>query len=122
MTIFCYPNCSTCKRAIAYLESNGISYSYRNIQTQRPDKRELEAIIRQSGKDSKKFFNTSGQVYRSLALKEKLSHLKDDQILELLSSDGMLVKRPLLVCDQGVLVGFKESEWDAFFIRRGDAS
>lgn len=115
MTIFCYPNCSTCKRATAYLERKGISYTYRNIKENRPSKEELEKIVIQSGKESRKFFNTSGQLYRSLELKDKIPELNDDQILDLLGSDGMLVKRPLLVSEKGVLVGFREAEWDAFF-------
>lgn len=115
MTIFCYPNCSTCKRATAYLERKGISYTYRNIKENRPSKEELEKIVIQSGKESRKFFNTSGQLYRSLELKDKIPELNDDQILDLLGSDGMLVKRPLLVSEKGVLVGFHEAEWDAFF-------
>lgn len=115
VTIFCYPNCSTCKRAVAYLESRNIAFTYRNIKADRPSKQELGRIIAQSGIDSKKFFNTSGQLYRSLGLKDKLPGLDTDQILDLLSSDGMLVKRPLLVCDATVLVGFRQAEWDAFF-------
>ncbi|NLA97970.1 MAG: arsenate reductase family protein, partial [Spirochaetales bacterium] len=113
MTIYCYPNCSTCKRATAYLERKGISYIYRNIKENRPSKEELEKIVIQSGKESRKFFNTSGQLYRSLELKDKIPELNDDQILDLLGSDGMLVKRPLLVSEKGVLVGFREAEWDA---------
>ena len=115
MTIFCYPNCSTCKRATAYLDRKSISYTYRNIKENRPSKEELEKIVIQSGKDSRKFFNTSGQLYRSLELKDKLPGLDADQVLDLLSSDGMLVKRPLLVSEKGILVGFREAEWDVFF-------
>ena len=111
MTIF-YP-IVPCKRAVAYPKQE-----YRlptEHQADRPIKEELGRIIAQSGIDSKKFFNTSGQLYRSLGLKDKLPGLDADQILDLLSSDGMLVKRPLLVCDATVLVGFRQAEWDAFF-------
>lgn len=119
MIIFCYPNCSTCKRAIAYLDNKGISYTVRNIKTQRANRQELQSFLEMSGKSGKQFFNTSGQTYRALGLKEKIPFLSEDQILDLLSSDGMLVKRPLLVSDRTVLIGFRQPQWDAFFQASG---
>ncbi len=115
MTIFCYPNCSTCKRAVDFLQRRALAYAYRNIKTDRPDKQELARIIKQSSLPMHAFFNTSGQLYRSLSIKDLLPTLKEEQVIELLASDGMLVKRPLLITERGVLVGFKQKEWEAFF-------
>ena len=103
MTFICYPKCTTCQ--------NGISYTFRDIKTENPAYEELSAWYRRSGLPLKKFFNTSGLLYKSMALKEKLPTMSEDEMLKLLATDGMLVKRPLLVSDEFVLVGFKETEW-----------
>ena len=108
MTIFCYNACSTCKKAITFLKTHSIQYTYRDIKTEPPTKEELRQMHRLSGLDLKKFFNTSGQLYRSLHVKDQLPSMSEEEILTLLSSDGMLVKRPLLIHEQPVLVGFKE--------------
>jgi len=107
----CYPRCSTCKKAQKWLDENDISYEYRDIAQQNPTEAELKEWIPRSGLPARKFFNTSGQLYRKLGLKDKLSGLTDAQQIELLATDGMLVKRPLLIGDSGVLVGFKADEW-----------
>lgn len=115
MTIFCYPRCSTCAKAVAFLEAKGLTYTYRDIKLERPNKDELRSIYQNSGLELRRFFNTSGQLYRSMELKSKLGELGEDAMLELLSSDGMLVKRPLLVSEKGVLVGFDVKKWSDFF-------
>lgn len=112
MTIICYPNCSTCKKAVAYLEEKGFAFTYRNIKEDRLSSDELSSLWRKSGLPLKRFFNTSGQLYRTLKLKDRLETLCDDELLTLLASDGMLVKRPLLVLDKQVLVGFRLNEWE----------
>ena len=106
-----YPNCSTCQKAKKFLESNDISFQERHIVEETPTKEELEKWIKQSGLEIKKFFNTSGLKYKELNLKEKLSNMTDAEKIELLASNGMLIKRPLLINDRIVLVGFKETEW-----------
>ena len=106
-----YPKCSTCKKAKKFLDDNKIIYNDRNIVTNNPNKEELKKFINLSGKDIHKFFNTSGIKYRELNLKDTLKELDFDEQLDILASDGMLVKRPLLVLDNNVLIGFKESEW-----------
>ncbi|MDD3057633.1 MAG: arsenate reductase family protein [Sphaerochaeta sp.] len=113
MTIFCYPRCSTCAKAIAFLDAKGLSYTYRDIKLNRPSKEELRSLFQRSGLELRRFFNTSGQLYRSMELKTKLSSLSEDEMLQLLASDGMLVKRPLLVTEKTVLVGFDEKKWEA---------
>ncbi len=107
-----YPPCSTCKKAKNWLDSHGISYTDRHIKEQNPSKEELTLWYKQSGLPLKKFFNTSGLLYKSMALKDKLPTMAEDEQLELLSTDGMLVKRPIIVADDFILVGFKESEWE----------
>ena len=112
MNIFiCYPKCSTCKKAETFLKNNNVSYELRDIKENNPSKEELDSFIRLSKKDIKKFFNTSGLVYRSLNLKERLSTMSYEEKLDILASDGMLVKRPLLVTNDKVFVGFNENEW-----------
>ena len=111
MLFICYPKCSTCQKAQKWLDSNGISYDLRDIKTDNPSREELAEWYRSSGLPLKKFFNTSGMLYRSLELKDKLPDMSEDEQLDLLASDGMLVKRPLLINGGKVLVGFKESEW-----------
>lgn len=107
----CYPKCSTCAKARKYLEENGITYEERHIAEETPTKGELQKWVPKSGKDIHQFFNTSGLKYRELNLKEKLPNLKEEEKIELLSSNGMLIKRPLLISENFVLVGFKEKEW-----------
>ena len=111
MTFICYPKCTTCQKAQKWLNENGISYTFRDIKTENPAYEELSGCYRRSGLPLKKFFNTSGLLYKSMALKEKLPAMNEDEMLKLLAADGMLVKRPLLVSDDFVLVGFREAEW-----------
>ena len=106
-----YPKCSTCKKAKKYLEEHGIEFEDRHIVEENPTKEELAEWIRISGKPVKKFFNTSGMKYRELGLKDKLPQRSEEKQIELLASDGMLVKRPLLIDGEMVLTGFKEAEW-----------
>ena len=107
----CYPKCTTCQKAKKWLDVNKIEYEFRDIKLDNPTLDELTAWYKQSGLPLKKFFNTSGLLYKSLDLKNKLPTMTDDEMLKLLATDGMLVKRPLLVGDDFVLVGFKEAEW-----------
>ena len=112
MTRFiCYPKCTTCQKAKSWLDANNIEYELRDIKLDNPKREELGTWWKISGLPLKRFFNTSGLLYKSLDLKNKLPTLTEDEMLDLLASDGMLVKRPLLVGDDFVLVGFKESEW-----------
>lgn len=107
-----YPKCSTCKKAKKWLEDKGIVFEDRHIVENNPTAEELREWIKKSGLDIKRFFNTSGMKYRDLGLKDKLADMEEEEKLTLLSSDGMLVKRPLVVGDTVVLVGFKEKEWE----------
>lgn len=107
-----YPGCSTCQRAKKWLDGHGLSYTDRHIKEQAPTYEELAAWYGRSGLPLKRFFNTSGLVYKSLGLKEKLPAMSEEEQLRLLATDGMLVKRPLLVTEGCVLVGFKEPEWE----------
>ena len=106
-----YPKCSTCQKAKRWLQENNIKFEDRNIVEQVPTAQELEKWIKQSNKEIKSWFNTSGLKYRELNLKEKLPTISDEEKIELLTSDGMLIKRPILVIDNKVLVGFKPDEW-----------
>jgi arsenate reductase len=106
-----YPPCTTCKKAKAWLEANGIAYTARHIKENNPSYEELKEWHRRSGLPLKKFFNTSGLLYKSLNLKEKLPTMSEEEQLRLLASDGMLVKRPLVVLEDRVLTGFREAEW-----------
>ena len=108
----CYPKCTTCQRAEKWLKERGIPYEMRDIKAANPTKEELWDWYKKSGLPLRRFFNTSGLLYKSLALKEKLPEMSEDEMLKLLASDGMLVKRPLLVADEFVLIGFKEKEWE----------
>ncbi len=112
MLFVCYPKCTTCQKARKWLDSHGISYEFRDIKTDRPSLDELRKWFDKSGLPIKRFWNTSGQSYRSLPIREKLSDMSDEEQLGLLSTDGMLVKRPILVDAGVVLVGFKEDEWE----------
>ena len=114
----CYPKCTTCQKAQKWLDTNGIEYELRDIKLNNPTKDELTAWYKKSGLPLKKLFNTSGLLYKSLELKTKLPAMSDEEMLSLLSTDGMLVKRPLLVGDKFVLAGFKESEWSEELIKR----
>lgn len=107
-----YPKCSTCQKAKKWLDENNIDYIDRNIITETPSKEELKEWIDRSGIDVKKIFNTSGIKYRELNIKEKIKNMSEDEIYELLSSDGMLIKRPLFISDKRILKGFKEKEWE----------
>ena len=108
-----YPKCSTCQKAKAWLDGRGVSYEARDIKEDRPTLEELREWQRRSGLPLKRFFNTSGMLYRDLGLKDKLSGMSEEEQLALLSSDGMLVKRPLLITDKTALPGFREKEWEA---------
>lgn len=107
-----YPKCTTCKKAKKWLDDRGPDYTDRHIVEENPTAKELKAWHEKSGLPLKRFFNTSGMRYRELELKDKLKDMSEDEQYELLATDGMLVKRPLLVYDDGVLVGFKEKEWE----------
>ena len=107
-----YPKCSTCQKAKKWLETNKIEFEDRHIIENTPTYEELEKWISQSNQDVKKFFNTSGLKYKELKLKEKLPNMSDSEKIELLASDGMLIKRPLLISDEAILIGFKEKEWE----------
>lgn len=107
-----YPKCSTCQKAKKFLDNNNITYTDRHIVTETPTYEELKEIIRISGLPVSKFFNTSGLLYRSMNLKEELKNSSDDEKIKLLASNGMLIKRPILVTDNAVLVGFKEELWE----------
>lgn len=106
-----YPKCSTCQKAIKWLIENNIEFIDRNIITQTPTKEELEKWIEESKKDIKKWFNTSGLKYKELNLKDKLESMSDKEKIQLLASNGMLIKRPILVSNQGIFIGFKEELW-----------
>lgn len=111
LKFICYPKCGTCQKARKFLDANNIEYEYRDIKLDKPSLEELGAWQAKSGLPVKKFFNTSGQLYKSMELKSKLPEMSEDEMLKLLAGDGMLVKRPLLISDGFVLVGFKESDW-----------
>ena len=113
----CYPKCTTCQKARKWLDDNRIEYEFRDIKLNNPTLDELIEWYKQSGLPLKKFFNTSGLLYKSLDLKNKLSTMSEDEMLKLLATDGMLVKRPLLIGNNFVLVGFRESDWSAKAIK-----
>lgn len=111
MQFICYPKCSTCQKARKWLEANGIAFEERHITEENPTADELRQWHAKSGLPLRRFFNTSGMKYRELALKDKLPAMTDEEQFALLATDGMLVKRPILVTADKVLVGFRESEW-----------
>lgn len=111
LKFICYPKCTTCRKAKKWLDDNRIEYELRDIKLNNPTLDELTEWHKKSGLSLKKFFNTSGLLYKSLDLKNKIPEMTEDEMLKLLSSDGMLVKRPLLVGDDFALVGFKEDEY-----------
>ena len=112
MLFVCYPKCSTCQKARAWLDAQGIQYEVRDIKLQNPTEDELRQWHQQSGLPLRRFFNTSGLQYKALNLKERLPGMSEEEQFSLLASDGMLVKRPILIGKDFVLVGFKESEWE----------
>ena len=112
MLLICYPKCTTCQKAKKWLESQGIAYTERNIAEENPTYKELKEWYKKSGLPLKRFFNTSGLLYKSMQLKDKLPEMSEEEQIDLLASDGMLVKRPLLVTDRGVFPGFREAEWE----------
>lgn len=116
LEFICYPKCTTCQRAKKWLEDNKIEYELRDIKTDNPTKEELTDWYKKSGLILKKFFNTSGLLYKSLNLKNKLPEMTEEEMINLLASDGMLVKRPILAGDNFVLVGFKENEWEKILL------
>lgn len=111
MIFMCYTKCSTCQKAKKWLDANGIAYEERLIKEENPSAEELKAWHQMSGLPLKKFFNTSGMLYKEMKLKDKLPEMNDEEKYALLATDGMLVKRPLLVGENFVLTGFKEAEW-----------
>ncbi|MBQ7883763.1 MAG: arsenate reductase family protein [Phascolarctobacterium sp.] len=113
MLFVCYPKCTTCQKAEKYLQAQGVEYTLRNIKDDKPTLEELTAWYKLSGLPLKRFFNTSGLLYKELQLKDKLPTMSEEEQLKLLATDGMLVKRPLIVTDEFVLTGFKEKEWQA---------
>ena len=113
MLFLCYPRCSTCKKAQKWLEEHHIPFTPRDIKEDNPSREELAQWHDRSGLSLRKFFNTSGLLYKSLSLKDRLPGMTEDEQLDLLATDGMLVKRPILVAEGRVLVGFREKEWEA---------
>ena len=111
LKFICYPKCTTCQKARKWLDENNIEYEFRDIKLENPSLEELTEWYKLSGLSLRKFFNTSGLLYKSMELKTKLPAMTDEEMLALLATDGMLVKRPLAIGDDFVLVGFKEAEW-----------
>lgn len=109
--VYCYSRCTTCKKALKWLDDNKVEYTVIDIKEDHPDEATLRKLHKKSGLPMKKFFNTSGQLYREMGLSKKLPEMSDDEMFKLLASDGMLVKRPLLITDKKVLTGFKEEDW-----------
>ena len=112
MLFLCYPKCTTCQKARAYLDAKGVPYEFRDIKLENPTADELRQWWQASGMPLRKFFNTSGLQYKALNLKDKLSTMTEEEQLALLATDGMLVKRPILVGDGFVVTGFRQAEWD----------
>ena len=112
MFFLCYPKCSTCQKARKWLDERGIKYTERHIAEKNPTYDELKVWYQQSGLPIKKFFNTCGLVYKEMQLKDKLSLMSEEEQLKLLATNGMLVKRPIVISEDNVLIGFKEAEWE----------
>ena len=112
MLFLWYPKCSTCQKAKKWLDERNIAYEVRDIKAEHPDKEELREWHRRSGLPLKRFFNTSGMLYKEMKLKDKLPEMSEEEQLELLATDGMLVKRPIIVSEDVVLTGFREKEWE----------
>lgn len=117
-----YPKCTTCKRAKAWLEEHGVAYEDRHIVEENPTVEELKRWQQRSGCPLKKFFNTSGLLYKSMNLKDRLPGMPEEEQLALLASDGMLVKRPLVITDDAVLIGFKEEQWQQLLPKKKEWS
>ena len=111
LKVYCYNRCTTCKKALKWLDDHGIEYTLTDIKTDHPDEKTLKILHKKSGLPLRRFFNTSGLIYREMELSKKLPNMSEEEMFKLLASDGMIVKRPLLVADDKVLVGFKEEEW-----------
>ncbi|MBR6222059.1 MAG: arsenate reductase family protein [Lachnospiraceae bacterium] len=111
--VYCYSRCTTCKKALKWLDDNKIEYELIDIKEDHPDENTLRDLYKKSGLPLKRFFNTSGQLYREMELSKKLPDMSEDEMIKLLATDGMLVKRPLLVADDKVFTGFKEDDWKA---------
>ena len=109
--VYCYSKCTTCKKALKWLDDNRIAYTLIDIKEDHPDEKTLREYYKKSGLPLRKFFNTSGQLYREMELSKKLPDMSEEEMLKLLASDGMLVKRPLLVTEDAVLTGFREDDW-----------
>ena len=112
LKFICYPKCTTCQKAKKWLEENGISYDDRHIVEQNPTVQELKEWVAKSGQPLRKFFNTSGMLYRSMELKDKLPSMSEEEQFALLATNGMLVKRPLLIGEDAVLIGFRPQQWE----------
>ena len=110
--VYCYSKCSTCKKALKWLDEKGVKYQLIDIKEEHPDEKTLRTLHKKSNLPLKRFFNTSGMLYRELELSKKLPDMSEDEQFKLLASDGMLVKRPLLITKNKVLTGFKESDWE----------
>ncbi len=117
MLFLCYPKCSTCQKAKKWLNAHNIEYTERHIAEENPTYDELQAWYEKSGLSLEKFFNTSGLVYKEMQLKDKLSSMSEEEQLKFLATNGMLVKRPMVITDDKVLVGFKEAEWEGTLLR-----
>ena len=109
--VYCYSKCTTCKKALKWLDDNKVKYTLIDIKENHPDEKTLRGYHKKSGLPLRKFFNTSGQLYREMELSKELPDMGEDEMFKLLASDGMLVKRPLLITDNAVLTGFKEADW-----------
>ena len=116
MIFLCYTKCTTCQKARKWLDANDIAYEERHIAEQNPSAAELRTWHERSGLPLRRFFNTSGMLYRQLNLKDRIPSMTDEEIYELLSTDGMLVKRPMIITDEKVLVAFRQKEWEDFFL------
>ena len=112
MKVYCYARCTTCKKALKWLDEQGAAYDLIDIKENNPSREDLAEWYAMSGLPLKKFFNTSGQIYRAMELSKKLPSMSEDEQLDLLATDGMLVKRPLVIGEDFVLTGFKEAEWE----------
>jgi len=112
MKVYCYARCTTCKKALKWLDEQGVAYELIDIKEHNPSREDLAGWYAMSGLPLKKFFNTSGQIYRAMELSKKLPSMSEDEQLDLLATDGMLVKRPLVIGEDFVLTGFKEAEWE----------
>ena len=113
----CYPTCGTCQKAVKWMKSNGIEYDYRPIKEENPTKEELTLWIQKSGLSVAKFFNTSGLLYKEQHMKDKVKVLSEDELIDILASNGLMVKRPILLSGDTVFVGFKEEEWKSVLVK-----